>query len=438
MQEEELIPPGRPADINNGAPQPPAGAVKKLWSRSFTILWQGQLVSSLGDAAYAIALGFWILAVTGSTALMGTLMAASTLPGVLVAPFAGAIIDRGDRKRLLVLMDLLRGTVVVLVAAAALTDRIAVWMVFAAGVILSVCGAFFTPGINSSLPDITPKEKITNANSIFSIASAGSNMLGNAAGGMMFQFFGAPLLVLFNGLSFLFSGFSVMFVKIPAIALKSEQHLLKDIRDGFRYVWGQKGLREALVLAALVNFVSFVAIVLILPMFKQSPSLGSGRYGLAMACFMGGSMSGFLFTSIVKIPCGKKLVAFAVSNLTSCLAIILCVNILAFPLMLVLIALGGFFNAIVNVVLISSIQVATPQHMRGKVLSLMNMLTSGLTPLAMVVGGVLGGLLPIRMIISVCFALNMIILTPLILSPHFRRFMRIESAEELSLPAAAE
>jgi MFS family permease len=90
------------------------------------------------------------------------------------------------------------------------------------------------------------------------------------------------------------------------------------------------------------------------------------------------------------------------------------------------------------VVLISSIQVATPQHMRGKVLSLMNMLTSGLTPLAMVVGGVLGGLLPIRMIISVCFALNMVILTPLILSPHFRRFMRIESAEELSLPAAAE
>jgi len=76
---------------------PPVTARPRLWNRNFLLLWQGQLVSSLGDTVYAIALGFWILAVTGSTALMGTLMAASTLPRVLVGPLAGVVVDRRDR-----------------------------------------------------------------------------------------------------------------------------------------------------------------------------------------------------------------------------------------------------------------------------------------------------------------------------------------------------
>lgn len=83
----------------------------KLWTSGFLILWQGQLVSTIGDMAYSIALGFWVLAVTGSTALMGGLMAASTLQGVLASPFAGVLIDRQDRKKLLILADLLRAPV---------------------------------------------------------------------------------------------------------------------------------------------------------------------------------------------------------------------------------------------------------------------------------------------------------------------------------------
>ena len=75
--------------------------MNRLWNRGFLLLWQGQLVSSLGDVIYEIALGFWILAVTGSTAMMGSLMAASALPRILVAPFAGVLVDRSERKWLL-------------------------------------------------------------------------------------------------------------------------------------------------------------------------------------------------------------------------------------------------------------------------------------------------------------------------------------------------
>lgn len=108
----------------------------KLWTLNFFLLWQGQLVSALGDVVYEIALGFWVLAVTGSTGLMGTLMAASALPRILIAPFAGVIVDRCNRRNMLVLMDLIRGVVITAVGTAALLGFVEIWMVFAAGVIL--------------------------------------------------------------------------------------------------------------------------------------------------------------------------------------------------------------------------------------------------------------------------------------------------------------
>ena len=180
---------------------------EKLWTPSFLILWQGQLVSTMGDAIYSIALGFWVLAVTGSTALMGTLMAASTLPGVLVSPFAGVLIDRCNKRRLFILMDMLRGVCIVLLAAAAYSGMIAIWMVFVAGIILSICGAVFSPGIQSAVPDLVPKSKVANATSAFAVVGVGSNMLGSVAGGVLFQILGAPVLFLIDGLSFLFSLF---------------------------------------------------------------------------------------------------------------------------------------------------------------------------------------------------------------------------------------
>ena len=95
---------------------------------NFFLLWQGQLVSALGDVAYELALGFWILAVTGSTALMGSLMAASAIPRVVLSPFAGVWVDRINRKWILVFMDALRGVAVVFVGISALLGWIKVWM----------------------------------------------------------------------------------------------------------------------------------------------------------------------------------------------------------------------------------------------------------------------------------------------------------------------
>lgn len=391
--------------------------------RSFFILWQGQLVSTAGDAVYGIALGFWILAATGSTALMGTLMAASTLPGVLAAPFAGVLIDRSHKKRLFILMDLLRGVCVVLLAAAAYRGLIAVWMVFAAGILLSVCGAVFNPGIQSSIPDLVPKSRIPNANAAFSIVTSGSNLVGSVAGGLLYQALGAPALFLFNGLSFLFSGGTLPFVKIPDSARKEKIRFFPDMREGFRYIWYQRGLRVILLVGALCNFFSFVGLILFLPFCEKTPWLGAAKYGVLMGGFMAGSMAGFLLMSVATVKTEWKTPVFVVASAACCIGMVAVINQTSFPLMVALAAFSGLACSIFNTILISAVQTSTPQEMRGKVMSFLSMVTQGLTPFAMALGGVLGGIFPIRAVITAAFSAMFLSLIPSYFSRPARRFL---------------
>lgn len=401
--------------------------IERLWTPSFLILWQGQLVSIAGDAVYSIALGFWVLAETGSTALMGALMAASTLPGVLVSPFAGVLIDRTDKKRLFILTDLVRGAFVVLLAAAAYRGMLEIWMVFAAGILLSVCGAVFSPGIQSAVPDLVPASRIANANSAFSVVTSGSNMIGSAAGGFLYQALGAPALFLFDGLSFLFSGATLPFVKIPNGAKEEKAHFFADMADGFRYLWRQRGLRIILAAAACSNFFSFIGIVLFLPFCQATPFLGAGRYGVVMGSYMAGAMAGFLFLSAVTVRAEHRAAVFAAAGAACCLSTVAAVNIGFFPAMVALIVFAGFANSIVNVLLISAVQISTPQEVRGKVLSLMNMITQGLTPFAMALGGVLGQVLPVRPVISGAFLATLVVLLSSDFAGSFRAFLRADA-----------
>jgi DHA3 family macrolide efflux protein-like MFS transporter len=395
----------------------------KLWTRSFLILWQGQLVSTMGDAVYSIALGFWVLAVTGSTALMGTLMAASTLPGVLVSPFAGVLIDRSHKRRLFILMDLLRGVCVVLLATAAFRGMLQIWMAFAAGILLSVCGAVFNPGLLSAVPDLVAEDKIPNANAAFSIVTTGSNLIGSVAGGFLFQVLGAPALFLFDGLSFLFSGATLPFVKIPDSRKNEKTHFFADMREGFHYIGHKPGLRAILPVAALCNFCVFTGIVLMPALCNASPSLGASGYGVMMGGYMGGAMVGYMLMSAVTLKPGQKAPAFVISSVICSLTMIAGASQSLLPLMTVLFAVSGAANSVFNTLIIAAIQSSTPQEVRGKVMSFLLMVTQGLTPFAMALGGVLGGIFPIRAVIVAAFTVEFFVILPSYFIPEARAFI---------------
>lgn len=398
----------------------------KLWTKKFIILWQGQLVSSFGDAFYSIALGFWVLAVTKSTAFMGILMAVSALSGVIVSPFAGVWVDQLNRRWLLILMDFIRGIFVVWIALEAFRGVLTVWMVLMVGIILGICGAIFRPGINSVIPDLISESKIENATSAFSIVSTGANMFGSASGGYLLQMLGAPFMFLINGLSYLFSCISICFIKIPKIKKQSTLHFFEDMKSGYQFVWNLKGMRYSLILVASYNFLSYIAIVLFLPFFQFTKSLGIGKYGIAMGCFMFGAMAGYVMMTAIKIPHHSRFVFFFFSVIASNAFLILAVNMHLFFLLAIFIFAGGLFNSFINVLLLSVIQIASPQEMRGKVQSLVSLSSQGLTPFAMAIGGILGSFFSIKLVISAAFLMIMILTIPFSLNQEFRTFMSLD------------
>lgn len=378
----------------------------RVWNRNFALLWQGQLVSSAGDVAFQIALGFWLLAETGSTALMGTVIAVGMVPRILLAPLAGVLIDRTDRKLLLVLADLVSGASILLVGLAALCGALEVWMVLVAGVLIGACAALFRPTVESVLPDIVPRSGIVRANASLSTVYSGSSVAGNLIGGLVYSAVGAPLLFLANGASFLFSALSELFIRVPRTGGENGERppVLEDVRSGLKLAWRRPGVRYLYLLTCLINFFGTMALFLLLPLFERSDELGPGWYGALMGAFAAGGLGALLLLSARDPGPHRRFKVFVIAGVVdaACFA--------ALPWspgvagMLVLIAVSGFATSLENTLVMSALQIEVPREMRGKLFALRSTLVMALVPLAMAIGGLLAEVLPIAVLISAASA----------------------------------
>jgi len=413
--------------LNNESLQP----AQKLWNFNFFLLWQGQLVSLIGDAVYAIALGFWVLQKTGSTAIMGTLMAASTLPRIIISPFAGVLVDRSDRKWLLVLMDAIRGIFIVLIAIAAFANFLEVWTVFVAGIIIGLGAAFFNPAVSSSIPDIVPIDKLIKANSVFAMINTGSGIIGNALGGFLFQLLAAPLMFLINGISYIFSAITEIFIKIPKVHHAiAEFHFFTDLKDWFKFVWLYRGIRNLMIIASALNFFAVMGIMLYLPLFQTTPNLGPSRYGVFIATFLGGMFLGYLLTSIFHFQYAQRFKVFLICGIISMAAACLTPVWLIFSLMVGLGFVVGITNAVLNSFIGATLGVSVPQTMRGKVFSLLGTIAGGLMPISYALGGVLAEFIPIRIIVSSAFFITLLIHASMIFSAPIKKLINFNPATD--------
>jgi MFS family permease len=379
---------------------------RSVWNRSFFLLWQGQLVSSAGDMAYRIALGFWLLAETGSTAVMGTVMGAALLPRVVLAPLAGVVVDRFDRKLVLVLSDAISGALVLAVGLLAVTDQLEVWMVLVAGMLVGACGAFFGPASQSVLPDIVPGAGIVRANAALSTVYSGSSAVGNLVGGVVFQIIGAPLLFLLNGVSFLLSALSELFMSVPAVRRPDAARptILGEVWEGLRFAWRSPGTRYLYLLTCLINFFGTMALFLLLPLFQRTDGLGAGWYGALMGCFAGGALAGSLLLSVLEPRPGARFALFVVVGLVDAACVAALPWMPWVGAMLALVGISGLATAMENTFVMSALQIEVPRELRGKLFALRATLVTALVPLAMACGGLLAELVPIDVLITAASA----------------------------------
>lgn len=375
----------------------------KLFNRHFLLLWQGQTVSQLGNQAFNIALALWIKQATGSATLMGLILMVSSLPAVLLGPVGGTFSDRYSRRRIIILCDTLGGIAVLALAGlmmiAPQATNAAVACLFAVSITIAVISAFFNPAISAAIPDLVPPERVSGANSLAQFSFQLSVFIGQAIGGTLFRLLGAPLLFLIDGVTYLFSAVSESFITIPQTIpekgqnLRESMHAFKvDFIGGLRYVWQKAGLRELVLVSALLNF--FLApVILLLPFYVEDFLLAAPDwYGFLLAAYGLGSMLGFVLAGAAKYSGkvrGRLLLLFIIAEPVGYGAL----GLVRTPFVaLALTLLGGVLSGFVIINITTLLQLTTPSQVRGRVFGLLGTLSGALSPLAMGLAGVVADL----------------------------------------------
>lgn len=403
----------------------------KLWNRNFFLLWQGQLVSIFGDALYSMALGFWVLQETGSTTIMGSIMALVTIPRIIIGPIAGVIVDRYDRKKLIILGDLIRGIGMLVVAILSLNGLLKIWMVMLMGILLGICSSFFNPSIQSVLPEIVPNDKLVKANSSYQMATTGADIVGLSIGGFLYTLIGAPLMFLINSISYLFSAFTEGFIKIPKIERKNLNITFKeDFMEGIKFILTFKGLVRSLIMAFFINFLFGMIRVLIIPWFLSNPSLGMTKYGILNGFQSFGFLIGTFVLSFINIKSNHKYNVYIFSIITFVSLIGFAAFINNFIIIIVCFTIAFGFMFVFNTLANSTIMELTPSDKRGKVFATIGTLAMAISPIGNFVGGVLGEFMNPRSIIIGSTIISFIIICIIVVNQDVKKFLNYDTSNE--------
>lgn len=383
---------------------PPGGQPPAIFrNRNFLLLWLGQLVSQLGDRVHSIAVMWWVLEKTGSAALMGTVLIFATAPAVILSPFAGGYVDRWNRKAVIVGMDFLRGTVVLGVAALAIRGSLEVWQLLVATAAISSASVFFGPAVQASVPNIVRKGEITRANSLSQMVAQGTGIAGPALGGVLVALWGVGGIFLLNGLSYLASGVSELFIAIPARETGgvARKHILSELRDGFVFVKNRPTVFGILKTAAVLNFFTAPMAVLFPVVVKDVLHRGADALGFLMSALS----VGYLLSSVALAALRERERKHApiIWGITlSGASLVVMGLVTSYGAYLLLMGALGVLIGVANILIMSHFQAVVPDEVRGRVFGFMTTLSGGLQPIAFGLIGVLADAVPVMSVFVVC------------------------------------
>lgn len=422
--------------MNVGETPPIPDGPRKLWNVDFFLLWQGQLVSQLGTQAAFLATMLWALEATGSPGLLSLLLVTSSLPGVVLGPLAGAVVDRHSRKTLLVAADAARGVAGLMVGYSLLRSAspdVVVSLLFVAAAVNGVAGAVFGPAVRAALPDLVPAVRLAAANGLTTMGGQAASLLGLAAGGALYAAVGPAALFIADGLSYLLSALSEMFIRLPVPAGRERGRPLgtvlaeyvQDTKDGLRFCLEDAGRRGFIVLAAGLNFL-FMPIFVLLPLYVESAlDGGAAWYGYLLAGLSGGSLLGLFAAGFLGDKPSRRSRALRVALPGTGLGMA-SLAWLTEPVVALAVLFGiGTLTGLINVLVFTVMQIRTPPAMRGRALAVLIALTGAASPLGLALGGLAGELAGdwLRWIVGSAGVAALLLACALLLRPSVRAFL---------------
>ncbi|MEN3190605.1 MAG: MFS transporter, partial [Atribacterota bacterium] len=225
-------------------------------NNDFLLLFLGRLVSNTGSAIFFISILWVTVSKLGGAATVSFILMASAIPSIILSPFAGIWADRWKKKNILVVTDLISGGLLLFLSLFLNVKLFQVWVLFSTVFAIQVCSTIFSPALQSLIPSAVEDRSLSQANALISMTNNLSQLIGMAIGGVLISLVGLRAVILLDGISFILSGISEMFIK--AEDKKKEKRKLKgifpDIKDGLKLIWSKVELKGLISLEAIVDF----------------------------------------------------------------------------------------------------------------------------------------------------------------------------------------
>ena len=401
--------------------------MKKLWNRDYILLLQGSVVSTIGDLMYSVAIGYWVYEKTGSSGLMGIMSAISMFVTMFLSPFSGSIVDKLDRKRVMVGMDVLQGIIMLAVGILAYTDKLGVPGVLIAAFLAALGTVFYNPAVSTLMIDLIPHDDMVRGQSIFSGAMGLIQTVGSAFSGVMVAFFGVPLIIVINGLSNLYSALSELFIRVPRTVQQGEsvspRGLLRDMGTAVKTIFADKCLRIFVPFALIVNLLGAGPLTLALP-FCMEKGFTVDMYGYIISIYTVGALFGVLLLGILKLKPVTRFWVMALGFSCSVVFFILTWLGRSFIAVGVFAFLAACLNSIGNSVFNASLMLALPEENRGAILGFVQSCSTGGSAVSAVLYGLLGDVFPLYLVFTVGTAISLAPMLYLCFHPETKRFIK--------------
>ena len=406
----------------------------RLFSRDFTLMVIGQIISLLGNAVLRFALPLQVLDATGSAAAFGGVLALSMVPVLLCSPLGGVLADRVPRQRIMWGLDFF---------TAALAAGYG--LLFAGGhsvaavggmmVLLSAIQALYQPSVQASIPVLVAEEHLPAANGVVAQVQALSSLLGPILGGVLYGWVGLAPIVWVGAACFFGSAVMELFLRIPFRRREDGGAPLaavgRDLRDaGVFLVREQPGLLRVLALIALINlFLVGLPYLIKITLGLSSQLYSFAEAALSLGSILGGMLSGAALGRTGLRGAWRFLLGTALSLLPIALALVLGLPpLVAYGVILAAVLAGMACAMLFTVAAQTYLQRATPPHLLGKVAAFVSAISTCAMPLGQALYGVLFQAFQARVWVVVLLGLGASLAVALAAAPALRKLPGLDEA----------
>jgi MFS family permease len=376
-------------------------------------VWASAAASNLADGIFWVALPLIAITLTSEPVLVAGVAIAAELPWLFFVLFAGAIADRVDRRAAMRNVQLLRVLVVAAMLLMAVTDSLALWMLYAAALGLGIAETFFDTAGMSIMPNLVPRQLLDRANSrLYAVELTANELIGPPLGGLLVAL-AIPVALAGSIIGYALAalGLTMVVGSFKPRPRPAEASMLGDIREGMVFLWRTPVLRMMAIIVAGFHFAD-AAVFAVIVLFVVAPGpmgLDEVGYGLLMASFALGGLAGSVLVEPAERRLGRARVILIVVLASAVVMAIPLVTAEPLPIALGL-ALLGVTAMMWNVITVSLRQRITPDHLLGRLNAAYRFFGWGAGPIGALAGGLIAQALGVPAVFAFAVVVSLALL----------------------------